>query len=249
MPSFQTANLAPIPILTYHQIAIAPPKGAPYRGLYVSPISFKRQMAILSMLGYRGLSLSGLMPYLRGELQGKVVGISFDDGYLNNLTNALPVLEKYGFSSTCYAVSQLLGKTNEWDRHIGIDQTPLMTAAQLEAWVEGGQEVGAHTRHHAHLTQIDAAGCKDEIGLSKTELEAITHAPVPHFCYPYGDFSDETALMVKRAGFQSATTTQRSRCHAGQDLMKLPRVPVLRTTSLLSFGLKLFTAYEDKRRQ
>lgn len=249
MPSFQTANLAPIPILTYHQIALAPPKGSPYRGLYVSPGSFKRQMALLSMLGYRGLSLSGLMPYLRGELQGKVVGISFDDGYLNNLTNALPVLQSYGFSSTCYAVSQLLGKTNEWDRHIGIAQTSLMTAAQLQAWVAGGQEVGAHTRHHVHLTQTDDQGCQDEIGLSKTELESTTHAPVAHFCYPYGDLNDETAVMVKRAGFQSATTTQRSRCHAGEDLMKLPRVPVLRTTSLLSFGLKLFTAYEDKRRQ
>lgn len=249
MSSFQTANPSPIPILTYHQIEFAPPKGAPYRGLYVSPSSFKRQMAFLKLLGYRGLSLSGLMPYLRGELQGKVVGISFDDGYLNNLTNALPVLQKYGFTSTCYAVSQLLGKTNEWDRRIGIAQTPLMTAAQLETWVDGGQEVGAHTRHHAHLTQIEASSCLDEIELSKTELESMTHAPVPHFCYPYGDFNDETAAMVRRAGFQSATTTQRSRCHAGEDLMKLPRVPVLRTTSLLSFGIKLFTSYEDKRRQ
>jgi peptidoglycan/xylan/chitin deacetylase (PgdA/CDA1 family) len=249
MPSFQTANASPIPILTYHQIDVAPPKGAPYRGLYVSPSSFNRQMACLKLLGYRGLSLSGLMPYLRGELQGKVVGISFDDGYLNNLTHALPVLQKYGFSSTCYAVSQLLGKTNEWDRHIGIAQTPLMTADQLGVWMAGGQEVGAHTRHHAHLTQIDGSSCRDEIWLCKTELEAMTDAPVSHFCYPYGDFSDETALIAKSAGFQSATTTQRSRCHAGEDLMKLPRVPVLRTTSLLSFGLKLFTSYEDKRRQ
>ena len=249
MPNFQTANLSPIPILTYHQIAVAPPKGAPYRGLYVSPSSFKHQMAFLKLLGYRGLSLSGLMPYLRGELEGKVVGISFDDGYLNNLTNALPVLQKYGFSSTCYAVSQLLGKTNEWDRHIGIAQTPLMTADQLQAWVSGGQEVGAHTRHHVHLTQTDASSGQDEISLCKIELESLTNAPVAHFCYPYGDFNDDTAMKVIGVGFQSATTTQRSRCHAGEDLMKLPRVPVLRTTGLLSFGLKLFTTYEDKTRQ
>lgn len=249
MPSFQTANSYPIPILTYHQIAVAPPKGAPYRGLYVSPSSFKRQMAFLKLLGYRGLSLSGLMPYLRGELQGKVVGISFDDGYLNNLTNALPTLQKYEFSSTCYAVSQLLGKTNEWDRHIGIAQTPLMTAAQLQAWAAGGQEVGAHTRNHVHLTQTDDLACLNEIDWCKTELEAMTNGPVAHFCYPYGDFNDDTAKKVIGAGFQSATTTQRSRCHAGEDLMKLPRVPVLRTTSLLSFGLKLLTSYEDRRRQ
>jgi peptidoglycan/xylan/chitin deacetylase (PgdA/CDA1 family) len=249
MPSFKTANVAPIPILTYHQIEVAPPKGAPYRGLYVSPSAFNRQMALLKLLGYRGLSMSGLMPYLSGELQGKVVGISFDDGYLNNLTYALPVLQKYGFSSTCYAVSQLLGKSNEWDLDIGIAQTPLMTAVQLVAWVAGGQEVGAHTRHHTHLTQIDVSSCQDEIKLSKAELEAMTHSPISHFCYPYGDFNEEAAMIVGSTGFQSATTTQRSRCHAGDDLMRLPRVPVLRTTSLLSFGLKLLTSYEDKRRQ
>ena len=248
MPNFQTANLSPIPILTYHQIDVAPPKGAPYRGLYVSPGSFKRQMAFLKLMGYRGFSLSGLMPYLRGELQGKVVGISFDDGYLNNLTNALPVLQSYGFSSTCYAVSQLLGKTNEWDRHIGIAQTPLMNAAHLEAWVAGGQELGAHTRHHRHLNQLTDSDCHEEISLCKSELEAMTQTEVRHFCYPYGDFTPEIALLAEQAGYQSATTTVRGRCHSGEDMMQLPRVPVLRSTSLVTFALKFFTAYEDKRR-
>lgn len=248
MQSFKTANSSPIPILTYHQIDEAPPKSSRYRGLTVSPASFQRQMALLSFLGYKGLSLAGLMPYLRGELRGKVFGITFDDGYLNNLTNALPVLQKYGFSSTCYAVSQLLGKTNEWDQAMGIEQTPLMTADQLMTWIAGGQEVGAHTRHHAHLTQIDSASCHDEILLSKLELEALTREPISHFCYPYGDFNGDTAKMVGNAGYQSATTTQRSRCHAGEDFMSMPRVPVLRTTNLLIFGFKFFTTYEDKRR-
>ena len=79
---------------------------------------------LLKLMGYQGLSMSQLQPYLRGEKSGKVVGITFDDGYLNNLTNALPVLQKHGFSSTCYAVSGLLGQTNLWDAKIGIAQTP-----------------------------------------------------------------------------------------------------------------------------
>ncbi|MDP3617389.1 MAG: polysaccharide deacetylase family protein, partial [Rhodoferax sp.] len=173
MPSLRTANSSPIPILTYHQIETSPAKGASFRSLYVSPGAFSRQMALLSRLGYRGLSLSALMPYLSGERSGKVVGISFDDGYLNNLTNALPVLLRHGFSSTCYAVSQQLGKTNAWDRALGVAQTPLMTAAQLRHWLAGGQEVGAHTRHHVRLTQANAATCVDEIAHSKTELEDL----------------------------------------------------------------------------
>lgn len=237
-----------LPILTYHQIDTAPAKGSAFRSLYVSPAAFGRQMRLLRWLGYRGLSMSALMPYLRGERTGKVVGITFDDGYLNNLTHALPVLQRHGFSSTCYAVSQKLGQTNVWDRDNGVAQTPLMTAQQLRQWVDGGQEIGAHTRNHIRLTEVDNATCEREIALCKTELEALTQAPVRHFCYPYGDFTPEQVLLVRAAGFDSATTTQRSRCHAQEDVMQLPRVPVLRSTSLPILWLKVATAYEDRRR-
>ena len=248
MPSSQSANVAPIPILMYHQIEAAPPQGAAFRSLYVSPQAFAWQMALLKFLGYRGLSLSALMPYLRGECTGKVVGITFDDGYLNNLTNALPVLHKNGFSSTCYAVSQQLGQTNVWDGAIGVAQTPLMSAAQLRQWRAGGQEVGAHTRHHVRLTQIDAASAAAEISLCKSELENMTDSPVQHFCYPYGDYTAQHVAMAQAAGFESVTTTQRSRCLAGEDMLQLPRVPVVRSTRLPTFWLKLATGYEDRRR-
>ena len=89
MSSLQTANRLPIPILTYHQIAPSPARGAGFRSLYVAPAAFARQMAWLHLLGYQGLSMSALMPYLRGERVGKVVGISLDDGYLNNLSHLL----------------------------------------------------------------------------------------------------------------------------------------------------------------
>ncbi|MFZ4481898.1 MAG: polysaccharide deacetylase family protein [Rhodoferax sp.] len=248
MPSAHSANRSPIPILTYHQIENSPPRGAGFRSLYVSPADFARQMALLGMLGYRGLSMSDLMPYLRGERHGKVVGISFDDGYLNNLRHALPVLARHRFSSTCYVVSQQLGKSNAWDLSAGIAQTPLMDRAQLRQWLDAGQEIGAHTRHHVHLAQVDAETCRDEVEGCKTELENITGAPVRNFCYPYGEFTPELSALARRAGFDSATTTQRSRCHSGEDLMQLPRVPVLRSTSLALLWLKLATGYEDRRR-
>jgi peptidoglycan/xylan/chitin deacetylase (PgdA/CDA1 family) len=248
MPSLQTANRSPIPILTYHQIAPSPARGAGFRSLYVAPSAFARQMALLHFLGYQGLSMSALMPYLRGEMVGKVVGISLDDGYLNNLTYAMPVLQRYGFSSTCYVVSQYIGKTNEWDRHSGIAPAPLMNARELREWVQGGQEVGAHTRHHVHLTKTELAHSRDEMALCKEELEAAIEVPVQHFCYPYGELNSEHAALARSIGFVSATTTVRSRCQCGEDLMQLPRVPVLRASTLALFWLKVSTAYEDRRR-
>lgn len=248
MPATPATPQRPIPILVYHQISEAPPKGAPFRSLYVSPASFSRQMTLLRLLGYQGLSMSALLPYLRGEKTGKVVGITFDDGYRNNLTHALPVLKRQRFSSTCYAVSRLLGKTNEWDRGIGIAQVPLMTADELRLWVSGGQEVGSHTQNHARLLQIDDSTALAEMTGDRAALEGLLAIPVRHFCYPFGEYAPLHVTMSRQAGFQTVTTTQRGRSSAKNDLMALPRVPVVRSTSLPVFWLKIATAYEDRDR-
>lgn len=247
-PATPASPARPIPILVYHQISEAPPKGAPFRSLYVAPAAFARQMALLKLFGYQGLSMGGLLPYLRGEKSGRVVGITFDDGYRNNLTHALPVLRRHGFSSTCYAVSGLLGQTNSWDRGIGITQVPLMTAAELRQWVAGGQEVGSHTQNHVRLLQSDAPTALAEMTQDRAALEGLLATPVRHFCYPFGEYAAEHVTMAKQAGFESATTTRRGRSSAVNDVMALPRVPVLRSTSLPVFWLKVATAYEDRDR-
>ena len=240
-----TANASSIPILVYHQIANAPKKGAPFRGLYVSPAAFARQMAMLKVLGYQGMSMTDLQPYLRGDKSGKVVGITFDDGYLNNLTHALPVLQKQGFTSTCYVVDGLLGKTNAWDAGVGIAQTSLMTAEQLLQWQVGGQEVGAHTQDHVDLLTVNEITAWKQIAKSKTTLQTLLGKPVSHFCYPYGKFDERHSTMAKQATYETATTTARGRVHSATNMLTLPRVPVLRTTTLAAFWLKIATKYED----
>ncbi len=240
---------SPIPILTYHQVDAAPPAGSPFRSLVVTPEAFARQMAMLSVLGYRGLSMSDLEPYLRGEKQGRVVGITFDDGYVNNLEHALPALARHGFSATCYMVSGQMGGSNVWDHAQGIAPKPLMDAGQLRAWVAGGQEVGAHTRHHVDLRSVDEATARDEIAGCRAELEDACGAPVLHFCYPYGFHDPVHAAMARQAGYRSAVTTQRARVQPQDDLFELPRAPVLLSTSLPLLWMKLATGYEDRRRQ
>ena len=63
-------NKACIPILMYHSIS-SPKKGSKMRGLSVPKKLFTRQMQILNFLGYRGLSLEKLEPYLLGKKTGK----------------------------------------------------------------------------------------------------------------------------------------------------------------------------------
>lgn len=235
-----------IPILMYHQIDAPPPRGTPLRGLIVAPASFAWQMRMLSLLGYRGLSMRELEPYLTGEKRGKVVGITFDDGYQNNLHHALPVLRKNGFTATCYGVSSMLGGTNGWDRGI-VAEKPLMTAEEWRVWRDAGMDVGSHTRTHAKLTELPPTQARVQIADSKHELEQTLGCEVRHFCYPYGWYAPEHQQMAREAGYVTATTTKRGRNHDGADLYTLRRIMVARATNPLQFFMKVATRYEDKR--
>ena len=235
-----------IPILMYHQIDTPPARGTPLRGLVVAPSSFVWQMRMLKWMGYRGVSMTDLEPYLRGDAQGKVVGLTFDDGYQNNLRYALPVLQQHGFTATCYGVSQMLGGSNQWDAD-KVAAQPLMTANEWRIWHQAGMDVGSHTRTHANLVEIDDATAQLEITRSRQELQDAIGCEVRHFCYPYGRHLPQHAQMAKEAGYTTATTTHRGRVQPGDDLFTLKRIMVARATHPLQFALKVTTAYEDKR--
>jgi peptidoglycan/xylan/chitin deacetylase (PgdA/CDA1 family) len=235
-----------IPILMYHQIDVPPPRGTSLRGLIVAPNSFARQMVMLRLMGYRGLSMRDLEPYLRGEQQGKVVGVTFDDGYQNNLVHALPALLANGFTATCYGVSSMVGGTNAWD--IGkVEQKRLMTAEEWRAWYRAGMDVGSHTQTHSNLTQLSGQDARLQIVQSKDELQQMVGAEVRHFCYPYGWFESEHQEMVRTAGYVTATSTRRGRAQTGDNPHALKRIMIACATNPLQFFMKVATAYEDKR--
>jgi peptidoglycan/xylan/chitin deacetylase (PgdA/CDA1 family) len=238
---------AALPILTYHNIANAPRDIRRWRSLYVGPAAFARQMWLLRRFGYRGLSMSDAMPYLRGERSGRIAVITLDDGYADNLESALPILQRYGFSATCYVVSGSIGQYNQWDdERLGV-RKPLMSVQQLRSWQHGGMEVGAHTVSHPRLTQCSDAQLRDEIHGSKATLEDHLGVPVTQFCYPYGDADDRVAGVVREAGFAAATTTRRGRASAGMDLWQLPRVQIARHHLLPQFAMRVMSGYEDRR--
>jgi peptidoglycan/xylan/chitin deacetylase (PgdA/CDA1 family) len=237
-----------IPILTYHHTEQAPPKGFAMRSLWVTPSSFSTQMRWLSRLGYRGLSMSELVPYLRGEKKGKVVGITLDDGYQSNVSHALPILKQHGFSATCYVVSGRLGQHNEWDAALGMAKAALMDVDEMRTWVDAGMEVGSHTCSHADLSRLSLAEARHELLQSKSDLENLLQKPVTQFCYPYGHFSPEHEALVSQAGYEAATTTHRGRACATDRMTALPRVPVVRSTYAVQFLLKVLTHYEDSKR-
>lgn len=190
-----------------------------------------------------------LMPYIKGERHGKVVGVTFDDGYRNVLQNALPVLRENDFTATNYFVARQLDGGNVWDAEIGIAHSDLMSADELRDWAAAGMEVGSHTLDHPSLPKLSPELADYQIRQAKLELEQVLGAEVTAFCYPYGDETHEVRQMVHNAGYTNATTTQGGLANSNDDLYGLPRVTVARSTNILRFLQKCLTRLEEKRRK
>lgn len=237
-----------IPILMYHQIGQPAPRKSPYRSLIVHPSDFKRQMTWLRRFGYRGLSMHDLLPYLLGQRRGKVVGITFDDGYRNVYENALPVLRDHDFTATNYFVARQLNGGNVWDYEKGIAHADLMSVEQMRAWAAAGMEVGSHTLDHPYLPKLSPEVADHQIRQSKAELEQLLDKQVSAFCYPYGGETPGIRAMVRNAGYSNATTTLGGLANSNDDPFGLPRVTVARSTNIFRFLQKCMTRLEEKRR-
>lgn len=227
-----------IPIFMYHHVANYSDE-TPLKSLFVSPKVFQAQMKMMHLLGYRGKSMAELLPFLKGERKGKVFGITFDDGYQDIYENALPVLKKYGFSSTCYVVSNEVGGFNRWDEKYQ-DEHPLMTFDGLKSWLECGQDIGVHTASHIDLSVLDPAHYQSEILASREVLQRqLNLSSLKHFCYPYGKFNDQVVHFLAESGFETATTTQRNLATSSDSLLKLPRVFMKNNMGMLKTFLKI----------
>ena len=138
---------------------------------------------------------------------GRLVGITFDDGYADLVTHAFPVLARHGFTATVFLVAGKLGGTNEWDE-LG-PRKPLMSADQVRTAARMGIEIGSHAVSHVRLSELDADVVRREVIESRERLEAVVEAPVRGFCYPYGDVADALEL-VRNAGYEYAVATRTS---------------------------------------
>ncbi len=184
------------PVFMYHSVSPSDLPD-PHR-LRVHPDRLDRHLRLLRRLGLRGVSLSELLhAEERGAARG-LIGLTFDDGYTDFLEHALPVLGRYGMTSTLYAVAGRLGRSNEWDDG---PELGLLDAAQLRAVAAAGHEVGSHTMTHPHLAGATPEVLRTEIADSRELLQDVLQAEVPGLCYPYGEFDAAAADAVRAAGY------------------------------------------------
>ncbi len=202
-------------ILCYHKTESASP-GARIKGLYLEPALFQKQIRELSSAGF-----SFVPP---GFTTGRDnITIAFDDGFCSNLEAALPVMQELRCRSINYLVADRIGKTSDWEAVEGGEACPLMDEAQIRVWLAAGHWIGAHTCTHPRLSRIPRAQAKEEIRASKKKLEDRFGQSIEHFAYPFGDYDEEVAEMVREAGFRTACTMDRGVNDRGMDPFRLKR--------------------------
>jgi peptidoglycan/xylan/chitin deacetylase (PgdA/CDA1 family) len=168
------------------------------------------------------------------------VVITIDDGYLDNLEIAQPVLRRHRFPATIFLVSDRLGGVGDWSRGNKLGDRPLLSVTQVEQLRGEGVSFGAHTRTHPHLTELDEGALEPEIAGSRRDLEVATGAPVTVFAYPYGELDERAVNAVRAAGFAGAGTTEPRLAGLDEDPFRVPRVEVRSTDSLLRLALKVW---------
>ncbi|MEO3760958.1 polysaccharide deacetylase family protein [Mycobacterium sp. B14F4] len=181
----------------YH--SIAPCREDPFKAT-VSPHRFERQMRWLRGNRLRGVSMGELLD-ARVERRGHgLVGLTFDDGYQDFVGYAMPVLQRYGFTATVFALPGRLGGHNEWDP--SRPRKELLTANELREMTQVGMEIGSHGLRHVSLPEVDDAVLNAEVVQSRMFLqELIGQHQIRGFCYPYGNLDTRVVAAVQAAGY------------------------------------------------
>jgi peptidoglycan/xylan/chitin deacetylase (PgdA/CDA1 family) len=205
-------------ILMYHSVADVAEDPS---HLSVAPSRFAEQMAVLQRLGLRGVSIGSLVDAMQAGRERRLVGITFDDGYLNVLEAALPELKRRDFTATVFIIAGRLGGTNEWAKGPSL---PLLSGSQVCELADAGMEIGSHSMTHVRLASLAASELQAEVSGSRASLGELVGAPVRGFAYPYGSMDATARCAVEDAGYDYACAVETPLAEFG--IMALPRVYV-----------------------
>jgi peptidoglycan/xylan/chitin deacetylase (PgdA/CDA1 family) len=204
----------------------------------VRPQRFEEQIAYLKKAGYHAVNLDAVYSYLTGEtsLPTKIVVITFDDGFRDNMENAYPVLKRYGMCFTIFLPTDHIGLSNRWNAAEGVPQRQLLTWEEIRLLANDPLVCfSAHSCSHPKLTHIPVKQVRDELSRSKKIIEDHLSRQCYHMAYPYGDFNEAVCHIAMETGFHTACTMRWGHNRSGCDLFALYRIGISNQDRLSDF--------------
>lgn len=208
-------------ILMYHRVADRHP-GLTEPTFNVTPQRLREQLAGLLARGFEPWSLKRLVAaHEIGEaIPRKAFAVTFDDGYENNLTAALPILESLGVPATIFLATGFLGSQQAFPSDIwslaGSSQVPaaswrLLTIEQCHTLQDRGLvDLGAHTHTHRVFTN-NAELFREDLARSVEILNDEFGVRKPTFAFPFGIATPELIEVARKSNVSCALST-RSEC-------------------------------------
>ena len=228
-----------LPILMYHQIVVDEPKDIHA----VSIEAFESQIGWLHKQAYKSVTVEEQFidhASVQPSSSLRRIAITFDDGYLDAFTNALPILKKYDFKATFFLVANRVGCANDWDDAPGLLGEPLMDWHHINEMADYGINFGAHSCTHPDLTAIPAQQAEEEIRESRRIIEEQLQRPIRAFSYPYSQFNESIVKMVSENGYYFACTyTPGYVGGAGKQRFLMQRTGILATDTIEDFADKV----------
>ena len=174
------------------------------------------------------------------ETEARGVLLTFDDGFANNVTNALPILEEVGAPAVFFVTTQHVVDPGDWLPSVrealqGLPAEPSpAVAADLYRGMSADElrrcaahplvTIGAHSLSHTRLPECDDSRLEAEVAGSQRILQGLTGNQVDLFAYPYGDYDRRTLEIVKGSGFRAAFAEDAK--GLGEPRFEIPRIGI-----------------------
>ena len=234
---------AGVPVFMYHWVDDA--LGDRLRLYGVTPRALASQLAWLRRLRKRSIDLPALHDHVTGVApapRGAVV-LTFDDGYVDNAENALPLLEAAGMTATVFVVTDHAGGTNAWDAGHGDAPRPLLTWERMRALDGKVLRFEPHSRSHPELPSVSRERARQEIEGSKKRLEDELGREALAFSYPHGAADPVLEGMVAEAGFRLAVTDRQGLNRAGDHPLRVRRTMITSRDVAPTYLVKAVTGW------
>lgn len=224
-----------VPILMYHRIAdVAGDRNS------LPKEKFEQQLRYLAKHNFTTITPDMLYEHYTQHkaLPKKSVLLTFDDGYADNFTEALPLLQKYKMTAVVFPIANWIGKPNQWEQ-FGKQATTTMTDKQLKSWLACGMDIQPHTLNHPFLTNCTPEKLYFEVHEAKLNLEQLLTKSMNYLCYPYGFFNQQVIDATKKANYKMAFAIFDHVPLWNLNLFALPRIPIPSHQKMWEFKLKV----------
>ncbi len=226
-----------IPVLMYHRVSND--GDADRNDFVVETDVFDRQLQYFAEHDYYTPRVADVLENRNNTTIKKPLLITFDDGYVDTLKNAAPILRKYGFSATGFIVADFSRRTNWWDASKKIAEAKLMEKHQVLEMKASGVEIGSHGFSHRSMPLLSDDELSEELMRSKKVAEELLGQPVQYLAYPYGEVDERVKAAASQAGYQCAFATNSGPMFLHNDLYQIRRTTITNRADDLYLHVKL----------